>query len=112
MRRTISRSAAFLHGLALFVLSLGAVQAATVTTFSPQGEVAEIRQVRATFSESMVPFGDLRQADPFNIKCPGGWYRPVGRRQNLDLRLQARHAARHQVLLRAPNRGSRAWRWR
>jgi uncharacterized protein YfaS (alpha-2-macroglobulin family) len=70
MRRTISRSAAFLHGLALFLLSPGAVQAATVTTFSPQGEVAEIRQVRATFSESMVPFGDLRQADPFNIKCP------------------------------------------
>ena len=43
--------------------------ATTITTFSPQGEVAQVRQVRATFSESMVPFGDLRQPDPFTVQC-------------------------------------------
>jgi uncharacterized protein YfaS (alpha-2-macroglobulin family) len=69
MRRIIGRFVAVVHGVALFCLAASAVQAATITTFSPQGEVSEIRQVRATFSESMVPFGDLRKPDPFNIKC-------------------------------------------
>jgi alpha-2-macroglobulin len=51
--------------------SLAAPAAAfTVPTFSPQGEVAQVRQVRATFSEPMVRFGDPRLPAPFDLRCP------------------------------------------
>ena len=53
--------------LALFGASN--VLAANVVKFSPQGEVAQIRQVRATFSESAVAFGDPKAGAPFDIKC-------------------------------------------
>ena len=43
--------------------------AASVVKFSPQGEVAQVRQVRATFSESAVAFGDPKAAAPFDVKC-------------------------------------------
>ncbi len=43
---------------------------ATVSAFSPQGEVKGIRQVAVAFSEQMVPMGDPHLADPFEIKCP------------------------------------------
>jgi hypothetical protein len=43
--------------------------AATIQTFSPQGEIAKVRQVRATFSESMVRFGDPRLPSPFDNAC-------------------------------------------
>lgn len=43
--------------------------AATIQTFSPQGEVARVRQARATFSESMVRFGDPRLPSPFEPRC-------------------------------------------
>jgi hypothetical protein len=40
---------------------------------SPKGEVALVRQVRATFSESMVKFGDPRLPAPLDVACtPGG----------------------------------------
>lgn len=42
-----------------------------VESFSPTGTVKKIRQVQVRFSESMVPFGDLRHvAEPFAISCP------------------------------------------
>ncbi|MDP2156125.1 MAG: MG2 domain-containing protein, partial [Nitrospirota bacterium] len=43
---------------------------AVVEIFSPQGEVKIIRQVSARFSEQMVPFGDPRIVEPFDILCP------------------------------------------
>jgi len=43
---------------------------AAVNLFSPQGTVKGVRQVTARFSEPMVPFGDPRIADPFDIVCP------------------------------------------
>jgi uncharacterized protein YfaS (alpha-2-macroglobulin family) len=43
--------------------------AATIETFSPQGEVMRIRQVRAGFSEAMVPFGEPQLREPFTIRC-------------------------------------------
>ena len=43
--------------------------AGTVSQFSPQGEVANVRQVRATFSEAAVRFGDPRAPAPFDIDC-------------------------------------------
>jgi len=48
-----------------------AAQAATVVSVSPQGEVAEVRQVTVKFSESVVPVGDPRGADPFSLACEG-----------------------------------------
>ena len=41
-----------------------------VEIFSPLGEVKNVRQVAARFSEQMVPFGDPRIAEPFDIQCP------------------------------------------
>ncbi|WP_280153460.1 MG2 domain-containing protein [Piscinibacter sp. XHJ-5] len=43
--------------------------AATMATFSPQGEVAQVRQARASFSQAMVRFGDPRLPSPFDIAC-------------------------------------------
>lgn len=57
--------------LAAFALSLVGVTAlaASVQTFSPQGEVARVRQARATFSEAMVRLGDPRLPSPFDTRC-------------------------------------------
>lgn len=44
--------------------------AARVELFSPQGTVKGVRQVTARFSEPMVPFGDPRLVEPFDIQCP------------------------------------------
>lgn len=43
--------------------------AATIASFSPQGEIVQVRQVQATFSESAVRFGDPKAPAPFDIKC-------------------------------------------
>ena len=37
-------------------------QAASITSVSPQGEVAQVRQVTVKFSDAVLPFGDLRLA--------------------------------------------------
>lgn len=50
--------------------AFGIADAATVQTFSPQGEVARVRQLRATFTEPMVRFGDPRLPSPFEVRCP------------------------------------------
>ncbi len=41
-----------------------------VLQFTPQGTVKNVRQVTVRFSEPMVPLGDPRLADPFEIACP------------------------------------------
>lgn len=40
-----------------------------VESFSPQGEVKDVRQVVARFSEPMVAFGDPRLESPFDVQC-------------------------------------------
>jgi uncharacterized protein YfaS (alpha-2-macroglobulin family) len=42
---------------------------ATLKTMSPRGEVAVVRQVRATFGEPMVKFGDPRLPAPLDVAC-------------------------------------------
>ncbi|MEP6739353.1 MAG: MG2 domain-containing protein, partial [Caldimonas sp.] len=42
-----------------------------VVAATPQGEVAQVRQVTVKFSEAVVAFGDPRLADPFAITCQG-----------------------------------------
>ncbi len=66
VRRHVATGAKLLAGWA----ACATATAASVQTFSPQGEVAQVRQVRATFSESMVRFGDPRLPAPFDIACP------------------------------------------
>ena len=49
----------------------------SVEMFSPEGEVKGVRQVAVRFSEPMVPFGDPRLPDPFDVaaaaKGKGRW---------------------------------------
>lgn len=87
--------------------------AASVQTFSPQGEVQRIRQVRARFSEAMIKFGDPKAASPFDADCAvAGTARwadeknwvydferdlPPGTRCSFTLRSDARSAAGNAV---------------
>lgn len=57
-------------GIALaLALIAGLSHGATVEFFSPQGTVKGVRQVTARFSEQMVPFGDPRLTEPFDVQC-------------------------------------------
>ena len=67
---------------AAFVASASAVQAATITGVSPQGEVAQLRQITVKFSEAVVPFGDLRLPDPMSLACEGAVPKGAGRWAN------------------------------
>ena len=71
MQSTIRRQSLSVRlAASLLVLApLGAYADATLKTMSPQGEVALVRQVRATFSESMVKFGDPRLPAPLDVAC-------------------------------------------
>ena len=59
-----------------FLASAGLVwgslcSAATISGVSPQGEVAQVRQISVKFSDAVVPFGDLRLPDPMSVSCQG-----------------------------------------
>ena len=41
-----------------------------VERFTPTGSVKAVRQVTARFTAPMVPFGDPRLVEPFEIDCP------------------------------------------
>ena len=60
--------------LGLTVLALAGSAAAQppepqVSAFSPQGTVKQVRQAQAHFSAPMVPLGDPRLTDPFDVAC-------------------------------------------
>ena len=55
----------------LLAVAGGITQAATITGVSPQGEVAQVRQVAVRFSDAVVAFGDPRLPDPVNLSCTG-----------------------------------------
>ena len=53
-----------------FAAAMSSVAFATsIVAVTPQGEVAQVRQVTVKFSEAVVAFGDPRLADPFAIAC-------------------------------------------
>lgn len=58
--------------LVVLGLGCGPLLAADVQIelFSPQGAVKNVRQVTARFTAPMVPFGDPRLVEPFEIMCP------------------------------------------
>jgi uncharacterized protein YfaS (alpha-2-macroglobulin family) len=49
-----------------------AQQQVRVESFSPQGTVKQVRQVRARFSEPMVALGDISAVQPFEVTSPEG----------------------------------------
>ncbi|MYM66312.1 alpha-2-macroglobulin [Pseudoduganella sp. FT55W] len=51
-------------------LPLAVLADTSVTSFSPSGTVKGVRQVAARFNGQMVPLGDMRLGDPFNVDCP------------------------------------------
>ena len=57
------------YGMLLGFILAAPVSAAqpNVEFFSPQGEVKGVRQVTVRFSEQIVPFGDPRLVEPFDI---------------------------------------------
>ncbi|MBI5330023.1 MAG: alpha-2-macroglobulin [Betaproteobacteria bacterium] len=62
--------------------------AADIESFSPQGEVKEVRQIKVRFDADMAPLGDPALADPMIAECPapgsGRWV--DGRNWVYDLR--------------------------
>ena len=58
------------------------VHAASITAMSPQGEVAQVRQLSVKFSEAVVPLGDLRLPDPMLVACEGAAPAGAGRWAN------------------------------
>lgn len=55
---------------ALFLaVAASASERARVELFSPQGFVKQVRQATARFSAPMVPLGDLRGREPFDVDC-------------------------------------------
>ncbi len=65
------RGAAFavLAGVLAAVVGGPVHAAVTLKVASPKGEIAVVRQVRATFGESMVKFGDPRLPAPMEVAC-------------------------------------------
>lgn len=55
--------------MSLALAAAGAAQALTVTSLSPQGEVARVRQVAAKFDVAAVQFGDPKAPAPFAVAC-------------------------------------------
>jgi len=56
--------------LLVLLCSRGVHAQTVVEAFSPEGEVREVRQASARFSQPMVAFGDLRAPAPFEVTCP------------------------------------------
>ncbi|MBI2770044.1 MAG: alpha-2-macroglobulin [Burkholderiales bacterium] len=55
--------------MAAFALAAFHAQALQITSLSPQGEAARVRQVAAKFDESAVPFGDPKAPAPLQLTC-------------------------------------------
>ena len=55
--------------LAAATLATNAADAFQITTLSPQGEVAEVRQLVAKFSEAAINFGDPKATAPLTVSC-------------------------------------------
>ena len=62
-----------IEALVLLVLasSAGAAGAVSIVAVTPQGEVAQVRQLTVKFSDAEVAYGDPRLADPLAIACQG-----------------------------------------
>ncbi|MGL4666389.1 MAG: Ig-like domain-containing protein, partial [Saezia sp.] len=57
---------------AIFALAYSTAHAAKITSFSPQREIAQVRQISIKFDEAMVPMGDPNAAAPIILECEPG----------------------------------------
>lgn len=64
-----TRILASLFFISFFFCNAALAPQPRVEVFSPQGVVKGVRQVRVKFSDQMVPIGDIRLLDPFEIEC-------------------------------------------
>ena len=55
----------------VLALASSAAGAVAIVAATPQGEVAQVRQVTVKFSDAVVAFGDPRLPDPIAIDCKG-----------------------------------------
>ena len=78
--RSIVRALA--AGASVVLAFAGAARAATITSVSPRGEVAQVRQITVKFSQAVVAFGDLRLPDPLRVSCQGAAPAGAGRWAN------------------------------
>ena len=62
--RRVLRSLVWLAGAAA-----ASAQALTITALGPQGEVAQVRQIKARFSANAIHFGDPRAPAPLTVSC-------------------------------------------
>ncbi|QAA93548.1 alpha-2-macroglobulin [Pollutimonas thiosulfatoxidans] len=62
-----------LHGVRIAVLAsvfvLSPVWGASVTQFSPQGEVAKVESIKLSFDTDVIAFGDDQAAAPVDVSC-------------------------------------------
>ena len=98
-----------IEALAIGVLAsaAGPAGAASIVAVTPQGEVAQVRQVTVKFSEAVVAFGDPRLADPVAIACRGRRsrrQRPLGQRPRLAVRLPRAARPRRELHRDGPRR--------
>ncbi|HSW04238.1 alpha-2-macroglobulin family protein [Aquabacterium sp.] len=63
--------AGFIIGLLACVGLAGPARAARITGVTPQGEVAQVRQVVVRFGEAVVPLGDPNRQPPLKLACSG-----------------------------------------
>ena len=70
MKRGI-RTACATMAATIAALCATSATAASIVAMTPQGEVAQVRQVVVKFSESVIAFGDPRVADPATVTCQG-----------------------------------------
>ena len=83
MRRLTFRLRAWLAALGIAACTTAAL-ATTIESFSPQGEIAQVRQIALRFSEAVVPLGEARLPDPVAVRCTGDT--PTGKGRWLDAR--------------------------
>ncbi len=69
-QKWILAATTLLATLAASVAMRGA-ETVRVTTVSPQGKVAQVRQVIVKFDEAMTPFGSPSAASPGGVTCSG-----------------------------------------
>ncbi|WP_313299415.1 MG2 domain-containing protein [Diaphorobacter sp.] len=63
------RSSAATWAVASLLAYAGAAQALSITSVSPQGEVARVRQMVVKFDTAAVRFGDPKAPAPFSVSC-------------------------------------------
>ncbi|MDN5843032.1 MAG: MG2 domain-containing protein [Alcaligenaceae bacterium] len=66
------------------LFGLSGARAAQISSFSPQGVIAQVRSVQASFDRDVIALGNHQAAAPFVIRCDG--QKPAGAGRWLDTR--------------------------